>query len=649
MKTFLRLSLLALTLLTLPTAWGQKYAWQNFAGKLGGPGNVDGRAASARFDTPGGVAVDDGGNVYVSDTESHTIRKITPGGAVTTLAGKAGQAGSTDGPGSSARFNAPRGLAIDGQRNLYVADTNNLSIRKISAAGVVSTVVSGNPYIASGLASGPYAVAVDDTGNLYVAAPATRSFLRISSTGVVTTVSFSDVRSGIVLTANASSGATITDRTESDYEMWALALDREGNVYGTAPSTNNVIKVSTKGDLSIVAHLTAPAGGSCYPNGLVRDDQGNFYVADEFGHTIRKITPEGEVTTLAGTPGVSGFSDGAGSAALFSSPHGMATDGHGNLYVADRGNSAIRKVSTTGVVTTFAGGPRRPGGADGPTSEASFFYPTGVAVDGAGTVFVADVGNSSIRRIKGGMVSTFASSGIVRGPYSLPEMPAPEVDDLMYHSLVSRTTTLAALSVRSMVAVNASGEVYASIEASNGFGGTLNKIDANGVASPFLTLNGASGLNQPRSMVSDDTGNLYLADRLSNAIFKITGDGVVAKLAGNVTGGSVDGTGSGARFNGPTALAIDALGNVYVADTWNHTIRKVTSSGVVTTVAGLAGNPGVADGPVSAARFRSPSGIAVDGNGTLFVADTGNNTIRKITTAGDVTTIGGDARGGRRR
>jgi sugar lactone lactonase YvrE len=374
------------------------------------------------------VAVDGKGNVYVADCGNDTIRKITPGGLVTTLAGSAGQGGSSDGTGSEARFNAPSDVAVDGKGNLYVTDIFDRTIRKITPGGVVTT-----------------------------------------------------------------------------------SFDSK--------------------------HL----------------------------HNMR--TPGGVVTTLAGSAGQGGSSDGTGSDARFNEPSGVAVDGSGNLYVADTYNHTIRKITPGGVVTTLAGSAGQQGSSDGTGSDARFNAPSDVAVDGRGNVYVVDAG----------------------------------IHDR-----------------------------------------TIRKITPGGVVT---TLAGTEGqLGSESGWTVDDSGNVYVAGNVGDTIRKITPGGVVTIFAGSAgQAGNSDGTGSDARFNNPNGVAVDGGGNVYVADSDNDTIRKITPVGVVSTFAGSAGQEGSSDGTGSDARFCKPYGVAVDGSGNVYVADTYNYTIRKITPGGVVTTLAGIA------
>jgi sugar lactone lactonase YvrE len=283
------------------------------AGLAGITGSADGTGNAARFNNPSDVAVDSVGNIYVADSRNHTIRMVTPGGVVSTLAGLAYQGnapstyepytfttlagyagyGSADGMGTDARFNGPSSVAVDSEGNAYVADADNQTIRKVTPTGVVTTLAG-------------------------------------------------------------------------------LAGHR-----GSADGSGSAARFN-------------------YPKSVAVDSAGYVYVADEGDHTIRKVTPMGVVTTLAGLAGTSGSADGTGSAARFYAPSGVAVDSMGNVYLADGGNSTIRKVTAAGVVTTLAGRADpggRPHSADGTGSAARFFHPGGVAADSAGNVYVADTNN----------------------------------------------------------------------------------------------------------------------------------------------------------------------------------------------------------------------------------------------------------------
>lgn len=294
---------------------------------------------------------------------------------------------------------------------------------------------------------------------------------------------------------------------------------------------------------------------------LAVDLGGNVYVADSLSHTLRKVTPTGEVTTIAGSPGLAGTADGTGSAARFNVPRAVVVDHDNNIILADSGNHTIRKITPTGIVTTLAGTPGSSGSANGTGSAARFNTPRGLALDANGNVYIADTSNHTVRKM--------TPAGVV--------------------------TTLA------------------------GTPGSAGSADGTGSAARFNTL---------RGLAVDGSGNVYVADLLNHTIRRITPAGVVTTVAGSATkSGAVNGIGSTARFNNPYGLAIDTAGNLYVGDSLNHTIRKMIPSGtgwLVTTIGGNPGSTGTADGTGNAARFNLPYGIGVDVNGAVYVLDSNN-------------------------
>jgi sugar lactone lactonase YvrE len=320
------------------------------------------------------------------------------------------------------------------------------------------------------------------------------------------------------------------------------------------------------------------------------------------------------VSTLAGS-GTAGNIDATGTAASFNKPCGVAVDASGNVYVADRINHKIRKITPAGVVSTFAGS-GSVGSTDGTGTTASLSYPCGVAVDASGTVYVTD-GNSKIRKITPeGMVSTLAGSDT-----------ASSTDGI---------GTAASFNYPRGIAVDASGNVYVA----DYFGNKIRKITPEGVVTT-LAGSGSAGstdgtgavasFNNPEGIAVDTSGNVYVAEFSSHKIRKITPEGVVTTLAGSGTAGSTDGAGTAASFNRPNGVAVDASGNVYVAEFSSHKIRKITREGVVTTFAG-SGRVGSTDGIGTTASFAHPNGVAVDASGNVYVADMFYSKIRKIYT-----------------
>lgn len=286
---------------------------------------------------------------------------------------------------------------------------------------------------------------------------------------------------------------------------------------------------------------------------------GYIYAVDAANQVIRKITSTGVVTTWAGS-GVAGFADGTGISAVFNSPHELAVDNTGNVYLVDQNNHRIRKITPAGIVTTIAGSGIK-GYQDGPTATATFSFPSGVAIDAVGNVYVADYQNNAIRKISGGQVTTLA-------------------------------------------------------------GGTKGSADGTGTAASF---------NEPDGIAIDNAGNLFVTDWGNHKIRKITSAGVVSTFAGSGAAGNLNETGIAASFNHPWGIAIDGSNNLYIGDEYNNMIRKITSTGVVTTLAGT-GAQGITNGIGSVATFNAPLGVSVDAAGSnVYVADWQNNVVRKIT------------------
>ena len=656
----------AITPITLNNTGGtpDKIQVSTLAG--GGSGTfADGPGTSARFSYPNGVAVDGSGNLYVADAGNHRIRKIVLStGEVTTFAGSGASTPFADNTGALATFNFPYSVAVDSSGNVYVADTRNNRIRKITPAGVVTTIAgSGSPFPfanntgALATFNFPIGVTVDGSGNVYVGDTYNQRIRRITSGGVVTTL--------------AGTGSV-------------------------TPFTNGAGNVATFNS----------------PYGVAVDGSGNVYVADHQNNCIRKISSSGVVSTLAGggSDGISiGATDGTGTGALFFRPYDVAVDDLGNIYVADQSNHRIRKVTSGGVVTTLAGSGNRGAFSNGTGMDARFSSPSSVAVDGSGNLYVADLGNHSIRLISSYRIDPALPSGLFfdarTGTISgTPTAAQAERSYTVYarNSLGSTTatitlavastptvTTSAATNVTLSSAklngtVNANGGTTSSltikystnkadVDAGNGISVTISPTSTSGnIVTPVSAnitglLSGTTYYFRISATTAAGIGNgntLSFTTAAGPPIISYTGSPIsltvgsamatmipvnaggapdpmqVTTLAGGNSSGFADGIGTLSRFTFPSGIAVDGTGNIYVGDAGNSRLRKITPAGVVTTLAG-SGTFGYADGTGPAASFDAIRGISVDVSGNLYVADANNNRIRKITQAGVVTTLAG--------
>lgn len=377
-------------------------------------------------------------------------------------------------------------------------------------------------------------------------------------------------------TLKATNGTYLATVSTNPTEQKCIITNNSGTV-ATQSITNIVVTCGSAYAYTVstfagsgsyeFANGTGSAASFKTPWGIAADSDGNLYVADTFNHQIRKITPTGVVTTFAGSTVcsntcLSGSSDGTGTAATFTYPHGIAVDSKGNVFVAH--NSSIRKITPLGVVTTFAGSTTT-GNTNGTGVAATFgSSPWAIAIDSSDNLFVADISNNNIRKITpSGVVTTFAGSTL----------------------------------------------------------GASGSANGTGTAATF---------NSPSGLAFDSLGNLFVADQFNNTIRKITSAGVVTNFAGSTTSGSSDGIGTASTFYTPTGVVADSSNNLYVTDSVNKLIRKITSDGEVTTVMGATAGGNI-DGIGKAARFSSPVAITKDSSGNLYIVDYGNITIRKVT------------------
>jgi uncharacterized protein (TIGR03437 family) len=611
-----------LPLLISCSAFGQVYNIQTFAGG-GLPVNIPGTSAVLNLGTS--VAADGAGNLFLGN-QNVVLRLDAKTNALTVVAGTGTPGYSGDGgPATSAQLNGPAGVAVDAAGNLYITDAGNSCIRMVSN-GVITTVAGNGtrgPSPDNGPATDvelnqPSGIAVDPAGNLYFVDSGDGALLKVSN-GILTSLG------GLWLPYPP---------TSMGHLYTGVALDAAGNLYIADTGSGRILEV-LNGVLTLAAGTAMPGysgdNGPATsaqlngPSGVAVDAAGNLYIADAGNNRIRKVS-NGVITTVAGS-GTAGYSGDNGPAAdaQLNQPGGIAVDGAGNLYIADSGNNRIRKVSN-GVITTVAGGGSALGD-NGPAAGAQLDGPAGVAADTAGDLYIADAANNRVRKVSNGAITTVAGNGGLG--FSGDNGPA----------------TSAQLAAPGGVAVDAAGNLYIADTANNRIrkvsNGAITTVAGGGSA---LGDNGPAASAQlvlPTGLAVDGAGNLYIADTGNNRIREVS-NGVITTVAGGGSGTLGDnGPAIGAELNNPNGIAVDAAGNLYIADTGNNGIRKV-SGGVITSVAGnlTAGYTG-GSVPAAGAPLNQPSGVAVDGAGNLYIADTLNRRIRKVSN-GVIATIAGN-------
>ena len=598
-----------------------------------------GPATSAQLSTPSGVAVDAAGNLFIADSNGNRVRKVGPGGVISTVAGIGRNGyGGDGGPATSAQLSSPFGVAMDKAGNLFIADSGNMRVRKVTPDGVISTIAGGGtqpfrgdgvPATSVGLPS-TNGVAVDVAGNLFIAE--NTGVRRVSPDGVITKVAGGQSRGFSGDGGPAASAQFVVP--------FGIAVDAVGDLFITDPGNERVRMVTPDGVIRTVAGMGiqsfngdgGPATSAQLYHPRTVDAAGNLFIADSDNNRVRKVTPEGVISTVAGNGG-RGFSGDGGLAtsAQLNGPAGMELDTAGNLFIVDFGNNRVRKVTPTGVISTVAGGGARGYVGDGgPATSAQLNGPSDVALDTAGNLFIAEFYSNRVRKVtRDGLITTVAGDGN-RG-YSGDGGPA----------------TFAKLASPSGVAVDSSGNLFI-VDSENH---RVRKVASNGVIS---TVTGTANMGNygpgPSGIAVDAAGNLFIADSDNNRVRKVTPGGVASTVAGNGVGGfgGDGGAAISAQLSSPGGVSVDATGNLFIADTGNNRIRKVTPAGVISTVAGNGTVVGYGGdgGPATSAQLHGPYGVAVDAAGNLFIADRDNCRIRKVTPGGVISTVAGNGTGG---
>jgi uncharacterized protein (TIGR03437 family) len=552
---------------------------------------------AASIGDPTRLATDAAGNVYFSSL--HSVFKVDAAGTLSRVAGNARPGNSGDGAAAAAaQLNSPMGIAVDAAGNLFVADRDASVVRRIAASGTITTVAgNGTPGFTgdggaatSAQINGPFGVAVDSIGNLYI----------------------------------ADTGNEVVRRVAPDGTMWTVAGTGTRGYMGD-------------GEAARSAWLDGPEG-------VAVDAAGTLYIADTFNGRIRRVGTDGVISTVAGVGSTGVFSGDGGPAnsAALSLPTDVAVDGAGNLYIADFGNSKVRLV-TGGIIGTVAGRTNGIPAVDGQAAvNVRLEGPTGVTVDRGGAIYFVEAGIGS-------------GTGLALGDYKVWKISAAGVlttlagNGIPSYSGDGAAATAAQLNAPSGVAVGPSGGFYIADTLNQRVrgvapGGTLSTLAGNGTAgfNGENVLTRTALLNHPLGMATDALGNWFLADTVNSRVREAQAGGNLVTIAGNGNASYYGDGGPATKgsVNQPEGVAVDSQGNVYIADTLDEAVRKVTPNGIITTLAGN-GNPGYSGdgGAANQARLNQPRGVAVDAAGNVYVADTGNNQVRRIDAQGTITTV----------
>jgi uncharacterized protein (TIGR03437 family) len=592
-----------------------------------------GPATAAQIGSIQGIAADRWGNLYLSDTDHHRVRKIDTTGVITTVAGTGAAGFSGDGgPATSAQLNLPYGIAVDLAGYLYIADLNNSRVRRVSPDGTINTYAGsggqgstgdGGPATSAQMLT-PRNVAVDAAGNLYISEFGGHRVRKVTPDGRIATAA----GTGIAGFGGDGGSATIAQLAFPA----GLSLDRQGNLYIADSQNQRIRKLLTGGQISTV--LGGATGITLLtPIAVTLDLAGDIFVADATA-VVHEFTAAGGWINAAGT-GAAGFSGDGGPAnsAQLTQPLDLSADLNGNLYIADQ--NRVREVNSQAIIRTVAGDDYQHAIGDGASATAAELYlPSGVGLDSAGNLYIADTGTNRVRQVApSGTISTAAGTGAaLPGGEATPATTTPLMTpmgvgvDPFGNLLIVET---GAHRIREVAA-----------------DGRIRTIVGTGVAGmgPESLPPTQTQLRAPRGVCLDRAGNLYVVDTANHRVLRVPPAGVVTTAAGNGAPGAAGDGGSArlAQLNQPSACTVDTAGDLYIADTYNHRIRKVDTTGMIDTVAGVgvAGSGGD-EGPATAASLNAPRGVAADDNGNIYISDTGNNSIRQVTPDGVIHTIGG--------
>ncbi len=618
-----------------------------------------GKATEAQLKIPAGLTFDKKGNLYIADRNNHRIRKVDTRGIITTVAGNGTAGFSGDGgKATQAQLNLPSGVAVDDKGNIYISDRSNNRVRVVDNKGTITTFAGngGDRYSGdSGPAtkaqlSKPFGLALDKKGNLYIADRENNRVRKVNPQGIITTVA-GDGGFFFMGDNGPSYRASIAGPT-------GIVVDKNGILYIADRNNNRIRSVDTQGMIRTVAGTgqqdyngeseIARDTNLYLPFGVALDQDGKLLIIDRSHYRIRRIDPRrGSIETVAGN-GVKMFAGDGGPAtgAKLSFPHGIAVDKKGNVIFSDKGHYRIRRVSPDGIIQTIAGnGIRGNIGDDLPALKASLYGATSLKLNDKDEIFTISPSSfvSILRKID--------EKGMMRKVLdTVSKNYLESIAKSKYKGKV-QTGELAIITTFSDIAFDHKGNMFISDRINH----QIRKVSAQG---KITTIAGTgesayygdggpaseAAFRDPSALVTDKAGNLYIADAANNMIRKIDTQGIVTTFAGN---GNHENSGDGgpalkAGIRNIDYLAMSPTGELHIVGMNSHIVRKITKDGNIMTVAGTGDQGFFGDGgPATKAMLKSPSAITFDSKGNLYISDMGNNRIRKVDTSGIITTFAG--------
>ncbi len=641
-------------------ASAQLYVYSSYAGGAWPTLPAAGTSVSVGF--PQSVAPDGHGGAYFSSAGINGVFRVDAAGALTVVAGSGlpsawpqNYALGDGGPATGAYVGSPGGLAVDRAGTLYIADTTNNRIRRVVGGNI--TTVAGGGYLSSGdgqqatlvQLGQPRDVALDAAGNLYIADTASHRVRMVNTNGIITTVAGAGALIGSAASGHPAAQLSLVRPT-------GIAVDTNGNLYIADPGAYYIYKVDDDGNVTLAAGngtqnptadgARATSGGILPQYGLTADAAGNLYVPDSLTSSIRKVDTHGILTTAAGTAGSMGFAGDGGqaNAARLSSPQDAATDSGGVLWIADTSNFRVRKVDGSGIISSVAGNSGWSYAGDGgPALNAQLSAISGLALDASGNLFIADTNNVRIRKVTAadGKISTVAGDGIMGsagdgGAATSAELFSPSsvaVDStgVIYIGDLGKVRKVGATGAISIAMTTTAGRTpFVAVDAADNLyvadsnrirktdkSGTVTTVAGTGTAG-FSGDNGlatSAKLSNPAGMVLDATGILYFSDFGNARVRKVDLSGNITTVAGNGAPGYAgdNGPATSAGLASPSTLALDTSGNLIIAD--GAYVRKVDKNGIITSIA-IAMNGAV--------------GVAAGAKGRVYVAESAANTVRLL-------------------